>query len=109
MIELASLPPAQRKSEYVEKSDIDGATPESCHVTVIAPPPVNVAPAAGLVNLTSAEANWRTVVNKERGRAVSRIVSRSGRAKREIQAVNIVTIVVYVCLEGLTSGCSEES
>lgn len=76
MIVSASLPPAHKKSEYVEKSDIDGATPESCHVIVIAPPPVSVAPAAGLVNSTSAEANWRMVANKERGSAVSRIVNR---------------------------------
>ncbi len=49
-----SFPPAQRNSWYVVRSDIDGASPESSHSTCSTVPPAMLAPAAGLVNLTSA-------------------------------------------------------
>lgn len=49
-----SLPPAHKKSWYVVRSEIEGATPESVHAALIEPPPVKVAPPAGLVNLMSA-------------------------------------------------------
>jgi hypothetical protein len=43
----------------------------------MAPPPVNVVPAAGLVNSTSAEAKLRKESKIVRGKVVGRIVSAS--------------------------------
>ena len=61
----------------MERSARGGAIPESFHVIVIAPPPVNVVPAAGLVNSTSAEAKPKMVSKMERSKAVGRIMSTS--------------------------------
>ena len=62
----SSLPPAHRKSWYVERSDIDGASPESFHATAIVPPAVKVAPAAGVVNSTSAKAKGAEAAKSSR-------------------------------------------
>ena len=45
-------------SSYVERSEMGGAIPESCHSTVKAVPPTSGVPAAGTVNSTSANARW---------------------------------------------------
>jgi hypothetical protein len=50
------------------RSDIDGAFPESFHSTLIEPPPVNFAPAAGLVNSTSARAKGVIAASNARSR-----------------------------------------
>ena len=61
----------------MERSEREGATPESRHVIVISPPPANVVPATGLVNSTSAEAKAKRESRIERGKAAGRIVSAS--------------------------------
>lgn len=52
----AVFEPENRKRVYVVRSVIDGASPESCHVTVKAVPPATEAPAAGTVNSGYAKA-----------------------------------------------------
>jgi hypothetical protein len=50
-----ALDPENRNSWYEERSEIDGAIPESAHVTVKAVPPAMLAPAAGTEKATSAQ------------------------------------------------------
>lgn len=62
----SSFPPAIRNNWYDEKVDIAGEVPDSFHLTDIVPPPGSDAPAAGVVNSTSARASEASVPNSER-------------------------------------------
>tara|TARA_R110002060_G_scaffold70740_1_gene79349 strand:- start:57 stop:308 length:252 start_codon:yes stop_codon:yes gene_type:complete len=58
------LEPEKRNKVYEERSAKAGASPVSAQVTVKAVPPGTDAPAAGAVNLTSADTSGRTAASK---------------------------------------------
>lgn len=76
------MEPEKRNKVYEARSANAGASPESAQVTVNAVPPGIEAPAAGIVNLTSANAQGMEAARRKRELEGRIVVVRGLSAKR---------------------------